>query len=85
MGKHHMSHTTCTVMQDILTMNYDELEETYDIDIDDENGTVWDHQERRQFNDLHQWAQFVQDQNADDNYATVSRIGGKHRFDDERW
>lgn len=80
-----MSYAACTVMQDILTMNYDELEEAYDIDIDDEDSTVWDNQECRLFNDLHQWAQFVQEQNADDNYATVSRIGGKQRYDDDRW
>lgn len=71
----------CPVMNDIRTLNADELEDLYAIEIY-EDGTVWDLTEGRMFDDLHDWALFTESLEDEDNFAHASRIGSKARWDD---
>lgn len=80
MSKH--SHTQCRVMHDIETMSRNELEEQYDI-VTEEDGSVWDNFEGRSFDNLQQWGLFILSLEEDDEEDFV-KIGGKHRFDDDR-
>lgn len=70
------------ILEDIETLDYDELEERYGIIIDDELGAVFDVTERRDFDTLREWAYFIISLEDDDNFAHASRIGGKRKFDD---
>lgn len=84
MSKHHV-HVQCRAMHDIQTMTHAELEEKYGIEIDTDDGTVWDPCEMKQFDTLADWAAYMQEQEeADyDSSASFQKIGGRHRYDDD--
>ena len=61
----HFVHNACSIMQDIHDMTFDELEQKYEVEIDDD-GSVWDSYEQRIFSDVHTWASYVQAENEAD-------------------
>ncbi len=83
MSKHHV-HAQCRAMHDILTMTHAELEQEYGIEIDADDGRVWDPCEMKEFDTLGDWACYMQEQEeADVESASFQKIGGKHRYDDD--
>lgn len=81
MSKHHVSHTCHQVLHDIRTLSLDQLEERYDIEVDEEGG-VWDSLESRMFADLQEWAVFFAEREEQDNEDTFCRSNGRGRYDD---
>lgn len=81
MSKHHVSHTCHQVLHDIRTLTIDQLEERYDIEVDEEGG-VWDSLEGRQFDDLHEWAVFFAEREEQDSEDTFCRSNGRGKYDD---
>jgi hypothetical protein len=69
-------------MQDIVLLSIEELTEAYSIHIDEDDGTVWDAVEDKTFNSLRDWAEFLVEQDNEDLYGGVSKIGSKKYFDD---
>ena len=82
MSKHHVSHTQSRVMNDVRTLPAEELVDLYGIEIS-EDGSVFDPTENRKFQSVSEWAQYIAEQDSDDNYGSFSKFGGKHVFDDE--
>lgn len=83
MSKHHV-HTQCRAMHDIQILTSTELEQEYGIEIDADDGTVWDPCEMKQFDSLDEWALFMQEQEKEDVAAASSSFGGgKRRYDDD--
>lgn len=85
MSKSH-THALCRVMHDVQTMSIEELEEQYGIEVDRDDGTVWDPCEYKSFDDIHEWATYMQQlEQEDDVVSTPSfvKTGGKHRYDDD--
>lgn len=79
--KHHKEQPQVYI--DIRDMSHAELEEQYDIEIDE--GGVYDYQADRDFPSLIAWATYIVDQDNDDNYAQFSKRNTKGRYDDERY
>lgn len=73
------------VFDDIESMTYDELEAEYGIKIRDNDDSVWDPMERRRFDTLREWAQFLVDSEDESNFAHDIKRGGKWKYDDDRW
>ena len=82
MNQRNYALTNSTVLQDIRTLSHEELSEDYSIHISEEDGSVWDAVEDCTFNNIQLWAEFIADQDNDDLYGGVTRIGGKQYFDD---
>jgi hypothetical protein len=78
----HDSDTQSSVINDIRRLSPEELIELYGIDIG-ENGTVFDPTENQHFATLEQWAEYIAQQEDDNNYGTFIKRNGKGRFDDE--
>lgn len=81
MSKHYNSHSS-RVMVDIHTLEVDELQDLYGIEIN-EDGTVYDLTEFKEFETLADWANYIVAIEEEENYGTVLKIGGKLLFDDE--
>lgn len=72
--------TAIRLLHDAEAMSPDELEDTYGVTVD-EDGTVWDSLEGREFNSLYSWAEFTAEQEeADDSFH---KFGGKQWYDDD--
>jgi hypothetical protein len=85
MSKYYV-HAQCRAMHDVQTMTSTELEQEYGIEIDVDDGTVWDPCEMKQFNTLDDWAAYMQEQEREDiALATSSLRGGntKRRYEDD--
>lgn len=67
------SHPPCQVLHDVQWMSVEDLEDKYDIEIDDIDGTVWDNCEHRSFNDLSDWGTFMEELEAPD-FEEVERF-----------
>lgn len=84
MGKHSMQ-SMSRVMHDIQRMTLDQLEEHYDIEIDDD-GAVWDNCEGKLFPSLTEWGRSVGELNAyqpdDEEDYPVKTNNRRHRDDD---
>ena len=78
----HVSHSHTRVLNDVRTLPNEELATLYGIEIN-EDGTVYDPTENRTFDDLNDWATYIDEQEDDDNYSSFNKIGGKHSFDDD--
>lgn len=77
-------HAACRIVHDIQTMTTDELEEQYGIEVDKDDGTVWDPCEYKSFDDIHEWAAFMQEMEEEDAASAASFVKtGKHRYDDD--
>lgn len=64
-------------------MTEEELSEFYDIEID-EDGSVWDRCEGKAFDNLQEWAIFIQDlEEEEDDDVPYIKTGGKRRYDDD--
>lgn len=70
------------VWSDIASMNFDELEDQYDITIY-EDGAVYDNLEAREFVDLSSWAEFTVAQELETNYGGVSKMNSKYAYEDD--
>ncbi len=81
MKQRNYTQSNTRVLQDIKTMSNEDLSEQYDIHIT-EHGTVWDPMECKSFAGLLEWAEYIIDQNDDELYGSVSRMGSKKYFDD---
>lgn len=82
MTKHYVHHQR-SVMHDIECMSVEELEQQYDIEVD-EDGYVWDYCEGKEFTTLHEWGVFIENLQAEelDEYVPVIKTG-RRRSDDE--
>lgn len=73
-------HNAIRLMHQAEEMTPEELDDTYGISIEDD-GTVWDSLEGREFNSLYAWAEFTAEQEeANDSFH---KFGGKHWYDDD--
>ncbi|MCK9369600.1 hypothetical protein M0R04_06805 [Candidatus Dojkabacteria bacterium] len=81
MKQRNYNQSNTKVLQDIKTLSIEDLSEQYDIHIT-EHGTVWDPAERKCFAGLLEWAEYIIDQNDDELYGSVIRMGSKKCFDD---
>ncbi len=70
-------------LQEMQALSAVELYEQYGINIDENDGSVWDTVESKSFKSLKDWAEYTEDQENDDLYAGISKIGGKMYFDDD--
>jgi hypothetical protein len=59
----------------------EELEALYDIQIDEEDGSVWDTLEHRGFSSLSDWASYTE--SLEDDYDDQPAMGKKHYYDDD--
>lgn len=82
MSKYQVLHTHGKVLNDIRTMSKETLEEFYEITIDD-NGTVYDLAESKQFSSIQEWAAFLAEQQDEEKYKKFEKKGGRYRFDDD--
>lgn len=82
MSRYHCSSTPTQVLHDIQIYSSEQLIELYGIEIN-EDGTVFDPAENKTFATIIEWATWIDEQEADDNYGTLVKLGGKVRFDDD--
>ena len=75
------SRSNSRVLFDIRTMTNTELEETYGITIE-EDGSVWDSLEGREFESLLEWADYTTEQEEDD-HKSFLKTGGRYGYDDD--
>jgi len=68
------------VFQDVREMTKEELQDLYGITIN-EDGSVSDPTEGKQFPSLNDWAAYMAE--LDYSYRSFEKIGGKYHFDDE--
>jgi hypothetical protein len=81
MSKHYM-HYQCRVMHDIQCMSIEQLEELYDITVD-QDGTVWDNCEGKEFSTLSEWGLFIEELNRELDEDEHIVKTGKRRYDDD--
>lgn len=82
MTRQYDAHTPLRVLNDIRTLSPEELTSFYGIDVA-ADGTVHDPMENRKFKDLKAWATYIVEQDDENNYSSLNKIGGKHTVDDE--
>lgn len=80
MSKSHCSSTQ--VLHDIQALPQEDIVELYGIEVN-EDGSIFDPMENRTFTNLLEWATFIDQQEADENYGTMVKLGGKVKFDDD--
>lgn len=81
LSKHH-SNVGYQILHDVQTMTSDVLEEQYGIEIDPDDGTVWDPCEYKSFDDIHEWATFMQEIEDGAKAPSSSKIS-KYRYIDD--
>jgi hypothetical protein len=69
-------------MHDIDCMSLDELEEQYDIEVDDD-GYVWDNLEGQGFDSLREWGRFIEERDSDEPEEIFIPRAGKRRYEDD--
>lgn len=67
-------HIHCRVLHDVATMSLEELEDQYDIEIDPDDGTVWDKFEFKSFPDIHHWAEYINQIEREDENLVAGKI-----------
>lgn len=84
MRKHNMHHQQCRVMHDVVLMTIEQLQEQYDIQVE-EDGTVWDNCEGKEFATLQDWALYIEEVSAEyeDDAVGVGGKSGKFRYTDD--
>ena len=75
------SRSNSRVLFDIRTMTNTELEETYGITIE-EDGSVWDSLEGKEFDNLPDWADYTTSLEENDNKSFL-KTGGRYGYDDD--
>lgn len=70
------------VLHDVQTMSDDELEINYSIEID-EDGSVYDTLEGKEFDSLTSWAMYTNDVNLNAQHSKYDKIKNKYGFDDD--
>jgi hypothetical protein len=73
-------------MHDIQILTPTEIETEYGIEIDPDDGTVWDPCEMKQFDCLDDWATHMQEMEREDADLLASSLksgSGKRRYDDD--
>jgi hypothetical protein len=84
MSKHNVHVPQFNVLHDIETMTNEELQDTYDLEID-ADGYVWDNLENQEFDNINDWGVYMVELEQDDNYGGRGKVNGKWTFDDERY
>lgn len=82
MSKHYTSHATDSVVRVIQTMSLEEIEQEYGIEID-EDGSVWDGCEGRNFDTLAEWALFMDECEAAALEASMCKGNVRYGFEDD--
>jgi hypothetical protein len=83
MSKHHMQ---STVLHDAHVMSVEQLMEEYGIEIDPDDGSVWDPFEYKSFDTVHEWAAYTQqmdEEEADEYQASSSKHTKTSRYSDD--
>jgi hypothetical protein len=83
MSKYHVPHARGVMMNEIFRLSYGELEDLYGIEIDEDTLGVFDPTENKHFPSLEEWAKYLDDIEADDNYSKFTKIGSRQPFDDD--
>ena len=83
MSKNHNHHVP-NPLHDVMCLSVEELSDRYDLEIDPD-GTVWDTCEGKQFDDLQQWAVYMDgvlrlEEQVEEAYASSAF---KHKIADE--
>jgi hypothetical protein len=81
MSRHHQRGQH-RVMFDVRTMTVEELEEQYGLEVDPDDGSVWDTLEMKSFDDLNEWAVFASNREDEEN-SSFSKVGSRYAYDDE--
>lgn len=82
MSKYHVSHSPESVVRAIQTMNVEEIEQQFGIEVDD-NGSVWDACEGRSFATLSEWALYMDECEEQAFEAAMCRGNVRYGFDDD--
>lgn len=83
MSRNHV-HSQGRVTNDLQRLSEEQLLELYGIEIYDD-GMVYDPAEDKWFDDLIEWAKYIDDLENEENYGSFSKIGGKQGFDDDNY
>lgn len=82
MSKYHVSHSPQSVVRVIKTMTLEEIEAQYGVQID-EDGSVWDPLDMREFHTVTEWALYMDEVNEQEMEASMYKGHSRYAFDDE--
>lgn len=82
MSKYHNPHQPESVVRVIQTMNTEEIEQEYGVELDDD-GSVWDVCEGRPFGSLAEWALFMDECESAAVEAASCKGNVRYGFDDD--
>jgi len=82
MSKYHVSHSPESVVRAIQTMDQEEVEQQFGIEID-EDGSVWDGCEGRTFTTLAEWALYMDECEDAALDAAMCKGNTRYGFDDD--
>lgn len=82
MSKHHTSYVQESVVRAIQAMSLEEIQQEYGIEIDND-GSVWDGCEGRNFGTLAEWALFMDECEDAALDAAMYKGNCRYAFDDE--
>lgn len=82
MSKYHASHSPQSVVRVIKTMTLEEIEAEYGVQID-EDGSVWDPLDMKEFHTLAEWALYMDEIEEQEMEASMYRGHSKYAFDDD--
>lgn len=66
----------------VLKMSWDDLRNLYGIEIDEEDGTVFDPVENKTFKDLIEWDLYVKEQEQEDMYGQFTKMCGGYEYEE---